>query len=139
MAAITYTANSRAPLVATSPAHTAGTDYNIDVKLQAFNEGIDIPKSTHVSLGAQVETVLQRASNVYSMTLIWPYTLDDDMREFLYSVAAGESFTFDAYGTVAVADNPLSVVCLNDSYSITRLQHGKDHWRGVSLTIRPTA
>jgi hypothetical protein len=137
MAAITYTANSRAPLVTDSPAHTAGTDYSIDVKLRAYGESIETPKSSHISLGGNVEEVLQRASDVYSAVLIWPPTLNASMREFLYSVAAGEVFTFDPYGTVASADDPASMVCMNTSYNIGRLTHGKEHWRSVSLTIRP--
>ena len=137
MSAITYTANARAPLITDSPAHVAGTDYSIDVKLRNYNEKIEAPKSAHVSLGGNVETVLQRSSEAYAIVLIWPHSLNNDIREFLYSVAAGETFSFDAYGTVASPDNPIDVVCMNSEYNIGRLSHGEDHWRSVSLTLRP--
>ena len=137
MSAITYTAVDRGTLITDSPAHIAGNQYSIDVKLQQFSESIDMPKSTHVSIGGNIETVLQRASNLKNIVLIWPDQEDTDMQEFLYSIAGGETLSFDAYGTVSVADDPVDVVCMNTSFAIGRMTHGKVHWRSVALVLRP--
>lgn len=137
MAAITYTANARAPLITDSPAHVAGTPYEIDLKLQGFSEQIETPKSAHVAISGHVETVLKRAVKVYSVQFIWPHTENADVEEFLYSVAGGEIFSFDPYGTAAVADAPVDVVCMDTNYSIGRMSHGSTPWRMVALTLRP--
>ena len=137
MAGIIYTAGARAPLITDSPAHVAGTAYSIDIKLQAFTEVIDAPKTSHVSLGGNVETVLRRASKAMSAVLIWQNDDNNDMEEFLYSIAGGETFSFDAYGTIAVPVNVINVVCLNEGFSIGRMSHGSTPWRSVSLSLRP--
>ena len=136
MSAITYTANSRAPLITDSPAHVDGTQYSIDVKLQQFIEAVEAPKSTHVSIAGNTETVLKRAAKIINIVLIWPNTLNADMEEFMFSIAGGESFSFDAYGVVGVPDDPINVVCMNDGFSIGRMSHGSTPWRSVSLTLR---
>ena len=136
MAGITYTANSRAPLISDSPAHQAGTDYDIDIKLQGYIENFDTPKQVHVSLNGNVETVLRRASRQMKATFIWPNTLNAQMEEFLFSVAGGESFTIDPYGTVASPDNVLNVVCTNPGFNIGRMSHGSTPWRSVTLSLR---
>lgn len=136
MSAITYTANSRAPLVTDSPAHVDGTQYSIDVKLQQFTEAVEAPKSVHVSIAGNTETVLKRAAKIINIVLIWPNTLNADMEEFLYSISAGETFTFDPYGVVGVPDDPVNVVCMNDAFSIGRMSHGNTPWRSVGLTLR---
>jgi hypothetical protein len=41
-------------------------------------------------------------------------------REFLSSVSAGELFTYDKYGSIAVPDNPLSAMLSSTSYSEPR-------------------
>ena len=137
MAAITYTANARAPLVTDSPAHVAGNSYSIDVKLQAYNTQLEQPKTQHISIGGAVETVLRRVSPVHTITLIWPDTLDDSMNEFLYSVAAGENFSFDAYGTVAVPDNAVNMFSVSSNLDIGRMTHGSTPWRSVTMKLRP--
>ena len=139
MAAITYTANARAPLVVDSPAHVAGTAYSIDVKLQQYAAGIDAPKTVHVSMGGPIETVLQRALNTMVAVFIWDHDLNNDMDEFLFSIAGGEPFDFDPYGTVAVPDSVVSVVCTNNVFNIVRMSHGETPWRTVSLNLRPFA
>jgi hypothetical protein len=115
----------------------AGTAYDIDVKLQGFTEQIETPKTSHMALSGRVETVLQRAVKIYNIVLIWPNSSNADIEEFLFSVAAGETFSFDPYGTVASADAPVDVVCTNTGYNIGRMTHGSTPWRSVSLTVRP--
>lgn len=136
MSRVTYKAHERAPLITASPAHTAGTDYSIDVKCIEFLTNIETPQSAAVAIGGKVETVLSRAQNTHSASFIWPDTEDDDVQEWLFSVAGGEEFTFDPYGTVAVPDNLLLVKYVGQGMNITRLTHGKEHWRGVTLPLR---
>lgn len=142
MAAITYTANARAPLITDSPAHTAGTAYSFDVKLQAFSETIETPKTIHTSLAGGIETVLQRSTRIYQAVFIWPDSNNGNMEEFLFSVAAGETFAFSPYGSVGDSpDLAFDVVCINAAqYQIGRLQQqGSTPWRSVSLSMRPRA
>ncbi len=136
MSGITYIAAPRAPLVTDSPAHAVGTSYDMDIKLRAFSENIDTPKSAHVSLGGNVETVLSRATKILSITLIWDDTLNAQMEEFLFSIAGGETFSFDPYGTIASPDNAIDVVCMNKAFPIGRVSHGSTPWRSVSLSLR---
>jgi len=138
MAAITYIAHARAPLMTTpSPDHTAGTGYSFDVKLKALSESLDQPKNQHISLAGQVETVLMRASKVISITLIWPHSEHEQLMEFLYSIAGGEQFTFDPYGTVASPDDPLQVVSVSGSLNIMPMDITQNPWRSVNLSLRP--
>lgn len=137
MSAVKYIAVDRGQLiVTTSPNHTEGTEYSIDVKLSAFSEVIEAPKSTHVSMGGNVETVLQRTTRVYSTVFIWPHTDNENIEEWLYSVAGGEPFILDPYGKVATIDNELSVVCANADFTFGRMTHGNAPWRSVSLSLR---
>lgn len=135
MAAITYTANARAPLVA---GHTAGSSYSIDLKLQQFSEQIETPKTAHVSIGGTVETVLKRAVKIYQVVFIWPHTENTSVEEFLYSVAGGETFTLSPYGDVGDSpDLAESVVYTGSGYSVGRMTHGSTPWRSVGMTLRP--
>jgi len=133
MASITYTANARAPLVS---GHVAGTEYSFDVDIRAHAVTIDVPKASHISLGGNTETVLQRSSEATKYTIAWPTTTDDSMREFLYSIAAGEGFTFDAFGTIAVPVDPIAIVSVDKAFKIARLTHGATPWYSVSMSTR---
>ena len=114
MAAIIYTAVDRGQLItSTSPDHTAGTQYSVDVKLLQHFEQIETPKTTHVAIAGNVETVLKRAKKVISTAFIWPYAENEDVEEWLYSISGGEIFSFDPYGTIAVPDDSIQVVCMN--------------------------
>lgn len=137
MAGIIYTANARAPLITDSPAHVAGTQYSIDVKLQNHVVSVETPKSAHVSIGGNVETVLKRAAKTITAVLIWPNSENADIEEFLFSVAGGETFSFDPYGTIASPDDAQDMVCMNTSYNIGRMSHGSSPWRSVTLSLRP--
>jgi hypothetical protein len=139
MAGITYTANARAPLVTDSPAHLAGTSYDMDVKLQGYVENFDVPKQVHVSLGGNVETVLRRASRQMQATLIWPDSQNAQMEEFLLSIAAGETFSLDPYGTIASPVDAQDVICVNSSLNIGRMSHGSSPWRSITLSLRLAA
>lgn len=134
MAVIEYTAADRADLVT---GHTVGTNYKIEVKLIAFDEAIDTPKTIHVALNGSVETVLKRATMMYSATISWPSTDDENIREFLFSIAGGEMFNFDPYGTIATPDVTLEVVSVTQSQSLMRIQRRQASTRRTSLMMRP--
>jgi len=135
MSGIIYTATDRAVLVS---GHTAGTSYSIDVKCPSFNFILDTPKTTHISIGGRIETVLQRTSEAMSASLIWPHADNNNILEFLYSISAGEVFSFDPYGTIAVPDGAIDVISMNNGFSIGRLeQFGSTPWQSVPLTLRP--
>jgi len=138
MAAITYTAVDRGALVTDSPAHTAGTQYSIDVILHAYQTTIDQPKTQHVSLGGHVETVLRRATKVYDIQLIWPHSQNDQIEEFLFSIAGGESFAFSPFGNVGDSpDLAFNVVSVSSNLQITPLQISSTPYRSVNMTLRP--
>jgi len=137
MGAITYTAKDRAPLMTSvSPVHVAETQYQFEVKFQAFSTNIDQPKTQHVSIGGAVETVLKRATDMHMITIIWPHEENEQLQEFIYSIAGGETFTIDPYGTIATPDDPIDVLSIDAQVSINRMQHGKEHWRSVSFNLR---
>lgn len=134
MAAITYTADFRANLVT---GHSVGTAYSIDVKLKAYSTALDAPKTVHVALNGSVETVLRRATRVITATISWPDTLNANVEEFLWSIAAGEIFQFDAYGSVATPDEPIDVVSVNKGFNMMPIQRIQATTRSITLTLRP--
>ena len=134
MSAIIYIAANRAPL---KTGHTVGTEYSIDLKLKAFSENFDFSKTAKVALNGNVATTLKRSSRVYSVGFSWENSKNADVEEFLFSVAGGEIFTFDPYGTVAVPDNPVSCVMLNNGVSVQRMTRGTTPHRTCTLTFRP--
>lgn len=136
MAGIIYTAVDRGFLITDSPAHVDGTQYSIDVKLKDYIESIETPKTAHVSLGGKTETVLKRSQKVISATFIWPSSENAEIEEWLTSVAAGEVFSFDPYGTIASPDNASDVVYTGKEYRITRISHGSAPWRQVTFSMR---
>lgn len=139
MAAIYYIANARAPLIQDSPAHVAGTQYSIDVKLSGYTPTIDQDRTQFVALSGDVETKLRRATEIIPVRLTWPDADNAQMEEFLYSVVSGEPFIFDAFGTVAAADAPVNVIDVSGAISITPLQFKQAPYRAVNLTLRPVA
>jgi hypothetical protein len=133
MAAIYYIAHARAPLIG---GHTATTSYSFDVKLREYLPAGDAPKTQHVSLGGTVETVLKGFNTVTSVVLIWPDSNDANMQEFLASVAGGETWALDPYGSVAVPDVTIDFVTMGQSYAPARMSHGETPWRSVALSLR---
>lgn len=134
MAVIEYTAADRAPLIS---GHVVGGSYFLVVKLIAYEESIDQPKTKHIALNGNVETVLKRATRMYSAVISWPDSFNGIVEEFLFSVAGGELFTFDAYGTFTSPDNPVDVVSVSDSAMLMPIQRSATPTRRVSLMMRP--
>jgi len=135
MAVIEYTAADRADLVT---GHTVGTNYQILVKLISYSMSVDQPKTMHTALNGRVETVLKRATKIYSATVSWSDAINANMEEFLFSIAGGELFSFDPYGTIVTPDQPLEVVSINSQqYGISPIQRSSTPARRVMLTMRP--
>lgn len=90
--------------------HISGASYELTLPFSQFNSSININKKTHTSLSGQQETVLTRIDNRISIALSeFPRTMLPQIREFIHSVAGGETFTVDAYGSAAIPDDPLMV------------------------------
>lgn len=82
------------------------------------SEGADFSSMS----GVNRESTLHRLEFVIAVTTV-PITTatKDRWREFAASVGNGETFTFDAYGTKAAPDNPITVSMVRNSYKQQRL------------------
>jgi len=107
MAAITYTAIDRGDLVS---GHSELTEYSFDVPIESFQKSIKREQSTVSSLSGKRFTSLMRLDVFYSAKTVPTddQSTIDNMREFLSSVAAGETFTIDLFGSVSTPDNPVT-------------------------------
>lgn len=118
MASVTYTA-----LRSIIAGHSSGTDYTIDFNAQALDPSYKVVKNTSQSLGGQTEVMRVRKDAFWDITSDYLEQADlAQWKEFLDSVDAGEAFTFDAYGTSASADNPISVERVDDDGAPKRIQ-----------------
>lgn len=107
MTAITYTA--KRSLIS---GHTVDTSYNLETS------AVDVTPShapdtaaKNVTLDGTTEVILNRIDKTYQVTTGWIASASlDSWWEFFDSVGAAEAFTFDAFGTIASPDNPLSVI-----------------------------
>ena len=100
----------------------AGSDGKIEINLQQYDRK---PKTTAIesrSLSGATETTLHRID--YETTVKTVPTADSALqgkfREFMASVAAGETFTFDALGTEATPNNAITVSMIPNSYTESR-------------------
>lgn len=96
MASIIYTA--KRSLI---DSHSAETEYSFEVALNKFERSPKREKETSASLSGNRFTVLHRIDMFFEVSTvpIKDISLIYQMREFLDSVAAGESFIIDAFGT----------------------------------------
>lgn len=105
MANITYFAVDRGKLIS---GHSEGTEYNLDVPISNFQESTRRKQKTITSLSGQNTTILhhiiRRAS--VSTSPSEETAVIDGMREFLDSVAGGEVFQIDLYGSSATPLDP---------------------------------
>ncbi len=97
----------------------AGSDGKIETSIRKFPRKVKPIVRQATSLNGNTETVLHRVDYVISVSTIAisGTTTRDKMREFASSVAAGETFTFDALGSEANPDNPLIVTMIPNTYS----------------------
>ncbi len=97
----------------------AGSDGKIETSIQKFNRKPKAAVKQSRSLSGNTETTLHRIDYIINISTI-PIagtTVRDKMREFASSVAAGETFTFDALGTEASPDNALTVTIIPNTYN----------------------
>lgn len=107
MSAITYTAHVRATLMA---GHTAGNSYAFDTAFMQMDTAYNSPKSQHQALDGSVESVLHRIDRTISITIgLYDSDDEDQITEFIESVAGGEEFTIDVNGTSSTPDSPITV------------------------------
>lgn len=116
MTAIVYTAKRR--LIA---GHAAGTSYSLETAAAVLDLAITPNRTDAISLSGTTEGTL------HSLDFSWKVTTDHITHaelpawiEFIASVAAAESFSFDAYGTIATPVDP-QVVRLGAKHSIVRI------------------
>ena len=74
------------------------------------------------ALSGATETVLERIDYEYTFATVPPQdsALQAKFREFMASVAGGETFTIDPLGTEATPDNPITVQLIPNTYSERR-------------------
>lgn len=91
--------------------HVLEDSYNIEIPLAQFNITQKVNRSSKTALdGVTMQNTFNSVSRDYQLTTgfvdIDPATEENlDWVEFLDSVAGGEEFTFDAYGTDLVPVN----------------------------------
>lgn len=99
---------------------SAGTEYSFDVALTAFTRQVERKEETATSLSGIRFTTLHRLDQGYQVTTapINDSAILTQMREFLDSVAGGETFYIDPFGSVLTPNNEYQLV-LNGNYSET--------------------
>lgn len=105
MASVTYTAVDRGELVG---GHTAGLNYGITFDAVEISPSRQNEKQSAVALDGTTVTTFYRQEKRYSVVteaMTRGGSAYNNFMEFLTSVVAGESFDFDAYGTIASPDN----------------------------------
>lgn len=121
MTAITYTAKRNL-----ASGHGAGTSYNLETDAEKIDPVRKVVGSSGVALDGTSEGVIDRIERGWSVQTDIIEEADRPLwEEFIDSVAALESFIFDAYGTTAAADNPQTVL----------LEQGSDSWSRVGSTM----
>lgn len=109
MGVFTYTAKDRGKL---SAGHVAGTSYQIEIPFSQWDPAISEQKSSVRSLSGKPFTVLHHQVDQYSFSTVGTddQSLIAQLDEFFSSVAAGEIFSVDPYGTIATPDNSITVM-----------------------------
>jgi hypothetical protein len=114
-----------------------GNSYQEDLLLTGLNRRQNTVSNKSMSIGGQTEDLIDRDDTTWAVTS-YPIPKDDlpDWREFLWSVRGGESFTWDAYGTVAASDDPVTAVLEDRTYTESRL--GLEPYFNISFNVRET-
>ena len=111
MAHIVYTAKR-----SVIDSHSIYTEYEFEVALNKFDRSAKREQETAASLSGVRFTVLHRIDLFFDVSTV-PIndgSVIDQMREFLDSVAGGEEFYLDVYGTIAAPDAPKTLVIDGD-------------------------
>lgn len=128
----------------TATAHASGSSYTIGFDAEQLDPSFSTKRTQRVSLGGSTETIFQRTEEKWAVkTSILEESDIPQWRELLKSVAGGETFTFDPYGTTSVgadglrtttADDAKSVIMDSDSWSEER--ESSTRMYRVSFTVK---
>lgn len=121
MSAFSYTAKRK--LIS---GHTEDTAYDIDIVCEQITAQVKTDKTVHTPWQGPPETIFRRADEYRNIaTGIVPAGAErDQILEFLYSVYAGEIFTFDEHGAAASPDNPVSAMLDGDFSEVVTSSRG---------------
>lgn len=114
-----------------SSGHSASTSYYINFRASNFQTRYNGVRNQQVALSGSREVIGLRVENIYSVTATMIDGDDLDLwKEFLSSVAYGESFTLDIGFTATYASqvNPLTVKLLSESWNEVMLDHTGDYY-----------
>jgi len=118
--------------------HVVSDVYSIDIVLADIQESNKIHRKDHRSISGKQESYLKRIEKFIAVKTI-AISESDALAGYLYemmdSVAGGELFSFDRWGSVAVPDNLTSVTLEGSSFSVTRIK-GIRH---ISLSFKMRA
>lgn len=100
----------------------AGSDGKIEISLQRFDREMKTIAKESRALDGTTETTLHRIDFTSPVQTVptSDAALKAKFREFASSVAAGETFTFDALGTEASPDNAINVAMVMGTYKENR-------------------
>ena len=120
MSVITYIARDRGKLVS---GHSDLTEYSIEVPISSYNTTRENKGALQRSLSGVPFKTLHRIESSVSLSTILLHKSSDattiaEIEEFLSSVAAGESFLIDAYGSLLSPDDPKEYT-INGSSSVS--------------------
>jgi hypothetical protein len=108
---------------ATTSVRTPGQIYSFEFDAEGLERDLAIIRNEQKPMGGgAAEVLLLRLEKGLTVgSGIIAEAQIQQWREFLASVAAEESFTLDALGTIAMPSNPLTVVLASDRIKETRL------------------
>jgi len=101
--------------------HGLNVSYDLDFDLQRYTPQPKEIKTTITAKGGNRSTLYDRTDNFYDCQT--SYINESELPlwdEFFASVAAGEGFIFDAYGTSGTPNNPVSVE-IDGAYAYQRV------------------
>lgn len=103
-----------------------GQPYSIEFTPRRLDRGVAALRHSSRSLGGDEEVLLLRRDTTWDVVSgrITEQTILQ-WREFLASCAAGEGFTFDPYGTIAVPDAPVSSLLVRADYPEDRIGNNR--------------
>lgn len=95
--------------------HTLDVVYEFEIDFTRWDRQAKAEKKVARSLGGVTETIFHRQDIFYQITTAPAKTTAiDQMREFLDSVMAGESFVIDRYGSIGSPDNEITMTLEGD-------------------------
>ena len=114
--------------------HGPGEQYSLEKPAGPLDPEDRIIASYQRTLSGRQETLLDRIESVWNLTTDWIRETEVVYwQEFLASVAAGETFSFDPYGSISSPDSPRNVIVENKSFRWSRVGSKKVYT--ISMTL----